>query len=189
HAISIDLSIDDYTEIQKRVPHLADLQPSRKYLMEDLYKVGGVEAVMKLLLDHGYLHGDCLTVTGKTLAENLAEVKPLARGQEIIMPFDQPKRKDGPLTILKGKLAPRGAVAKVSGVKVRHHEGPARVFDTEEEATAAVMRDEIKAGDVLVIRYVGPKGGPGMPEMLSISGILVGKGLGEKVALITDGRF
>lgn len=189
HAIDIDLSIDDFNEIQKRVPHLADLKPSGRYLMEDLYKVGGVEAVMKLLFEHGYLHGDCLTVTGKTLAENLEGVRSLAENQEIIMPFDNPKRKDGPLIILKGNLAPRGAVAKVSGVKVNHHEGPARVFNTEKEATEAVMRNEINEGDVLVIRYVGPKGGPGMPEMLSISAILVGKGLGEKVALLTDGRF
>src|SRR5699024_5355667 len=160
-----------------------------KYLMEDLYKVGGVEAVMKLLLEEGFLHGDCLTVTGKTLAENLADVPSLKDGQDIIMPLDKPKRADGPLIILKGNLAPRGAVAKMSGVKVTHHEGPAKVFNTEQEATEAVMNDEIKAGDVLVIRYVGPKGGPGMPEMLSISSILVGKGLGEKVALLTDGRF
>lgn len=189
HAIDIDLNIDDFNEIQKKIPHLADLKPSGKYLMEDLYKVGGVEAVMKLLLEEGYLHGDCLTVTGKTLAENLAEVPSLKDGQDIIMPLDQPKRADGPLIILKGNLAPRGAVAKMSGVKVTHHEGPAKVFNTEQEATEAVMNDKIKAGDVLVIRYVGPKGGPGMPEMLSISSILVGKGLGEKVALLTDGRF
>lgn len=189
HAIDIDLNIDDFNEIQKKIPHLADLKPSGKYLMEDLYKVGGVEAVMKLLLEEGYLHGDCLTVTGKTLAKNLAEVPSLKDGQDIIMPLDQPKRADGPLIILKGNLAPRGAVAKMSGVKVTHHEGPAKVFNTEQEATEAVMNDKIKAGDVLVIRYVGPKGGPGMPEMLSISSILVGKGLGEKVALLTDGRF
>ncbi|HLR42947.1 MAG TPA: dihydroxy-acid dehydratase [Pseudogracilibacillus sp.] len=189
HAIDIDLKIDDFNEIQKKIPHLADLKPSGKYLMEDLYKVGGVEAVMKLLLEEGFLHGDCLTVTGKTLAENLADVPSLKDGQDIIMPLDKPKRADGPLIILKGNLAPRGAVAKMSGVKVTHHEGPAKVFNTEQEATEAVMNDEIKAGDVLVIRYVGPKGGPGMPEMLSISSILVGKGLGEKVALLTDGRF
>ncbi len=189
HAIDVDLTIDEFNAIQKRVPHLADLKPSGKYMMEDLYKVGGVEGVMKLLLEKGLLHGDCLTVTGKTLAENLAEAAPLDADQDVIMPFDNPKRADGPLIVLKGNLAPSGAVAKVSGVKVKHHEGPARVFNTEEEATEAVMRDEVKAGDVLVIRYVGPKGGPGMPEMLSLSAILVGKGLGEKVALLTDGRF
>jgi len=189
NTIGVDLTIDDFNDIQKRVPHLADLKPSGKYVMEDLYNVGGVEAVMKMLLEHGYLHGDCLTVTGKTLAENLAEVEPLQEGQDVILPLDKPKRTDGPLIVLKGNLAPKGAVAKVSGVKVKHHEGPARVYNTEEEATQAVMNNEINEGDVLVIRHVGPKGGPGMPEMLSISSILVGKGLGEKVALLTDGRF
>src|SRR5690625_137221 len=144
---------------------------------------------MKMLLEEGFLHGDCLTVTGKTLAENLEDVAPLQEDQDIVMPLDKPKRKDGPLVILKGNLAPRGAVAKLSGVKVKTHEGPARVFNTEAEATEAVLNNEIKEGDVLVIRQVGPKGAPGMPEMLSISSILVGKGLGEKVALITDGRF
>lgn len=189
HAIEVDLTIDDFARIQKEVPHLADLKPSGKYVFQDLYKVGGVPAVMKLLLENGYLHGDCLTVTGKTLAENLKDVPDLAEGQQVIMPLDKPKRKDGPLIVLKGNLSPEGSVAKVSGVKVTRHTGPARVFDTEEAATKAVMNDEIKEGDVLVIRYVGPKGGPGMPEMLSISSILVGKGLGEKVALLTDGRF
>lgn len=189
HAIDVDLTIDDFNRIQKRVPHIADLKPSGKYVMENLYEVGGVEAVMKLLLEHGYLHGDCLTVTGKTVAENLASVDSLKEDQVVITPLDKPKRKDGPLVILKGNLAPRGAVAKLSGVKVKTHEGPARVFNTEAEATEAVLNNEIKEGDVLVIRQVGPKGAPGMPEMLSISSILVGKGLGEKVALITDGRF
>ncbi len=189
HAIDVDLTIDDFNRIQKSVPHLADLKPSGKYVMEDLYNVGGVEAVMKMLLENGYLHGDCLTVTGKTLAENLANAPDLKEGQDVIMPLDKPKRKDGPLIVLKGNLSPTGAVAKVSGVKVSHHEGPARVFDSEQEATDAVLADKINEGDVLVIRHVGPKGGPGMPEMLSISSILVGKGLGEKVALLTDGRF
>lgn len=189
HAIDIDLSIEEFNDVQKRVPHLADLKPSGKYLMEDLYKVGGVEGVMKMLLEEGFLHGDCMTVTGKTLAENLRNVAPLQEGQDIVMPLDKPKRADGPLIVLKGNLAPKGAVAKVSGVKVKHHEGPAKVFNTEAEATEAVMNNEVVAGDVLVIRYVGPKGGPGMPEMLSVSSILVGKGLGEKVALLTDGRF
>src|SRR5699024_9573868 len=168
---------------------IADLKPSGKYVMEDLYNAGGVEAVMKLLLEHGYLHGDCLTVTGKTLAENLADAPSLKEGQKVITPIDEPKRKDGPLIVLKGNLSPTGAVAKLSGVKVTHHEGPARVFNTEREATEAVMNNEINEGDVLIIRHVGPKGGPGMPEMLSISSILVGKGLGETVALLTDGRF
>lgn len=189
HAIEVDITIDDFNRIQEKTPHLADLKPSGKYVMQDLHRVGGVQAVMKLLYEAGYLHGDCLTVTGKTLAENLANAPSLLEGQDIIMPFDKPKREDGPLIVLKGNLAPRGAVAKVSGVKVSRHTGPARVFDTETEATAAVMNNQINEGDVLVIRYVGPKGGPGMPEMLSISSILVGKGLGEKVALLTDGRF
>ena len=189
HAIEIDLTMDDFDRIQKKTPHLADLRPSGKYVMEDLHHIGGVQAVMKMLLEAGYLHGDCMTVTGKTVAENLADAPDLKEGQKIIKPFDQALSVDGPLVILKGNLSPLGAVAKMSGVSVTTHTGPARVFDTEEEATEAVMRNEINEGDVLVIRYVGPKGGPGMPEMLSISGILVGKGLGEKVALLTDGRF
>lgn len=188
-AIGVDLTIDDFTRIQKKTPHIADLKPSGKYVMDDLHKIGGVQAVMKLLLEAGYLHGDCLTVTGKTVRENLEDAPDLKEGQKIITPLDKPLRKDGPLVILKGNLAPRGAVAKLSGVSVTKHTGPARVFNTEKEATEAVTNNEIKAGDVLVIRYVGPKGAPGMPEMLSISGILVGKGLGEKVALLTDGRF
>ncbi|WP_339227208.1 dihydroxy-acid dehydratase [Oceanobacillus sp. FSL K6-2867] len=189
HAAEVDLTIDDFNRMQEKVPHLADLKPSGRFVMQDLHRAGGVQAVMKLLLENGYLHEDCLTVTGKTIAENLADAPSLADGQEIIMPFENPKRKDGPLIVLKGNLSPTGAVAKVSGVKVTRHTGPARVFDTEKEATAAVMANEINDGDVLVIRYVGPKGGPGMPEMLSISSILVGKGMGESVALLTDGRF
>lgn len=189
HAANVDLTMDDFTRIQKRVPHIADLKPSGQYVMEDLYNVGGIPGVMKILLDADLLHGDCLTVTGKTIAENLAEYPDLEIGQKVITEIKDPKRPDGPLIILKGNLAPSGAVAKVSGVKVNRHTGPARVFNTEEEATQAVIDDKITEGDVLIIRYVGPKGGPGMPEMLSISGILVGKGLGEKVALLTDGRF
>lgn len=188
-AIDVDLTMDDFTRIQKKTPHIADLKPSGKYVMEDLHHIGGVQAVMKLLLDAGYLHGDCLTVTGKTVKENLTESPSLKEDQDIITPLDQPLSEDGPLVILKGNLAPSGAVAKVSGVSVKIHTGPARVFDTEKEATEAVTHNKINEGDVLVIRYVGPKGGPGMPEMLSISAILVGKGLGEKVALLTDGRF
>ncbi|KGX84284.1 dihydroxy-acid dehydratase [Pontibacillus marinus] len=189
HAIEVDLTMEDFNRIQEKTPHIADLKPSGKYVMQDLHKVGGVQAVMKLLYDNGYLHGDCLTVTGKTVAENLAEAPSLEEGQDIISSFDNPKREDGPLITLKGNLAPSGAVAKVSGVKVERHTGPARVFDTEKEATEAILNNSIQEGDVLVIRYVGPKGGPGMPEMLSISALLVGKGLGEKVALLTDGRF
>lgn len=189
HSIEVDLTMDDFNRIQKTTPHIADLKPSGQYVMEDLHKVGGIPAVLKLLHENGYLHGDCLTVTGKTMAENLADAPSLEKGQEIITSFENPKRADGPLVVLKGSLAPNGAVAKLSGVKVKTHTGPARVFNTEEEATEAVMNNEINEGDVLVIRYIGPKGGPGMPEMLSVSGILVGKGLGESVALLTDGRF
>ncbi len=189
HAIDVDLSIDDFNRMQEKVPHLADMKPSGKYVMQDLHNAGGVQAVMRLLHEEGYLHGDCLTVTGKTIAENLAEAPPLQDDQKVIMPFDNPKRADGPLIVLKGNLAPRGAVAKVSGVKISRHTGPARVFNTENEASAAISENKIAEGDVVVIRYVGPKGGPGMPEMLSISSLLVGKGLGEKVALLTDGRF
>jgi dihydroxy-acid dehydratase len=189
HAAKVDLTIDDFNRIQEKVPHLADLKPSGRYVMQDLYKAGGVQGVMKMLHREGYLHGDCMTVTGKTVAENLEEVDDLVEGQDVIMPFDNPKRADGPLIVLKGNLSPTGAVAKVSGVKVARHVGPARVFDNEKEASDAVLANEINEGDVLVIRYVGPKGGPGMPEMLSISSLLVGKGLGEKVALLTDGRF
>ncbi len=189
HAAEVDVTMDDFDRIQKNVPHIADLKPSGKYVMQDLHRVGGVQAVMKELWKAGYLHGGCMTVTGKTLAENLAEAPDLLEGQVVIMPFDNPKRKDGPLIVLKGNLSPNGAVAKMSGVKVKRHSGPARVFNNEKEATAAVMANEINDGDVLIIRYVGPKGGPGMPEMLSISAILVGKGMDEKVALLTDGRF
>lgn len=189
HAAEVDLTIDDFNRIQKKVPHLADLKPSGRFVMQDLHRVGGVQAVMKLLYENGYLHGDCLTVTGKTIAENLAEAPNLKENQQVIMPFDNPKREDGPLIVLKGNLSPTGAVAKVSGVKVKRHTGPARVFNTEKEATQAILDNKIKEGDVLVIRYVGPKGGPGMPEMLSVSSILVGKGMGESVALLTDGRF
>ena len=188
-AIDVDLTLEDFKRIQKKTPHIADLRPSGKFVMEDLHHVGGVQAVMKLLLDADLLHGDCLTVTGKTIRENLTESPDLKEGQEIITPLDQPLREDGPLVILEGNLAPEGSVAKVSGVSVTTHTGPARVYDTEEEATVAVKNNEINEGDVLVIRYVGPKGGPGMPEMLSLSAILVGKGLGEKIALLTDGRF
>ncbi|WP_101842518.1 dihydroxy-acid dehydratase [Halobacillus sp. Marseille-P3879] len=188
HTIDVDLSLDDFEYARKRVPHIADLRPSGKYVMADLHDIGGVPAVMKLLLDKGLLHGDCLTVTGKTISENLADQPSLFDDQEII-DFDNPKHATGPLVILKGNLAPEGAVAKISGLSVTHITGPARVFDKEEEATNAILNNEIKPGDVLVIRYAGPKGAPGMPEMLSASSILVGKGLGESVCLLTDGRF
>lgn len=187
HAADVDLTIEDFNDIQAKVPHLADLKPSGKYVFQDLYEVGGVPAVLKYLHENGYIHGDCLTVTGKTIAENLEEVEGLAEGQDVIMPLENPKRVDGPLIVLKGNLAPEGAVVKVSGLEVRRHEGPAKVFDTEEAAIEATLAGDIVDGDVVVVRYVGPKGGPGMPEMLSLSSIISGKGI--KVALITDGRF
>ncbi|WP_409288815.1 dihydroxy-acid dehydratase [Peribacillus sp. SCS-37] len=189
HSAEVDLSLDDFNRLQKKVPHIADLKPSGKYVMQDLHEAGGVSAVMKELLKAGLLNGDCLTVTGKTLAENLAEAESLREGQKVIFPVDTPLREEGPLVVLKGNLAPDGAVAKVSGLKVTNITGPAKVFDDEPSAADAILRGDIVAGDVVVIRYEGPKGGPGMPEMLSISGILVGKGLGESVALLTDGRF
>ncbi|MDR6226558.1 dihydroxy-acid dehydratase [Desmospora profundinema] len=189
HAVDVDLTMDDFERIRQRVPHIADLKPSGQYVMQDLYEAGGVPAVMKELLKAGLLHGDCLTVTGRTLAENLEQADSLREGQQVIRPLDHPFRKTGPLVVLEGNLAPEGAVAKVSGLKVTSLTGPAKVFDSEEAATEAILSDRIQPGDVVVIRYEGPKGGPGMPEMLSITGILVGKGLGEKVALITDGRF
>ncbi|MET3558490.1 dihydroxy-acid dehydratase [Streptococcus rupicaprae] len=189
HAANVDLTLEDFNDFQERVPHLADLKPSGQYVFQDLYEVGGVPAVMKYLLANGFLHGDRITCTGKTVAENLADFPDLTPGQKVIMPLDNPKRADGPLIILKGNLAPDGAVAKVSGVKVRNHTGPAKVFDSEEEAIEAVLNDDIVDGDVVVVRFVGPKGGPGMPEMLSLSSMIVGKGQGDKVALLTDGRF
>lgn len=189
HAANVELTLDDFNTFQEKVPHLADLKPSGRYVFQDLYEVGGVQAVMKYLYQNGFLHGDCLTCTGRTVAENLKNAPDLTPGQDVIMPLEQPKRADGPLIVLHGNLAPEGAVAKVSGVKVRRHVGPARVFDSEEAAVEAVLADDIVKGDVVVVRYVGPKGGPGMPEMLSLSSILVGKGQGESVALLTDGRF
>lgn len=189
HSVEVDLTLDDFERIRLRVPHLADLKPSGQYVMQDLNDIGGVSGVMKLLLAEGLLHGDCLTVTGKTLAENLAETAPLENDQEIIRPLNNPLKPNGPLVVLRGNLAPEGAVAKMSGMKIQQFSGPTKVYDSEDEATVAIMNDEIKEGDVVVIRYCGPKGGPGMPEMLSVTALIVGKGLGGKVALITDGRF
>lgn len=189
HSADVDLTLDDFEEIRLRVPHLADLKPSGQFVMQDLNDIGGVPGVMKLLLDEGLLHGDCLTVTGKTLAENLAEAAPLQADQTIIRPLDKPLKPNGPLVVLRGNLAPDGAVAKMSGMKKQSFAGPAKVYDSEAEATEAIMSNEIHKGDVVVIRYCGPKGGPGMPEMLSVTALIVGKGLGGEVALITDGRF
>lgn len=189
HSVQVDLTLDDFERIRLKVPHLADLKPSGKYVMQDLSDVGGVPGVMKLLLEQGLLHGDCMTVTGYTIAENLAAAQPLDPDQKVIRPFDQPLKPNGPLVVLRGNLAPDGAVAKMSGMKKHRFTGPARVYDSEEEATQAILHDEIGRGDVLVIRYTGPRGGPGMPEMLSVTALIVGKGLGGEVALITDGRF
>lgn len=189
YSADVDLSYDDFERIRLKVPHIADLKPSGKYVMQDLSNVGGVPAVMKVLLKAGLLHGDCLTVTGKTLAENLEAFPDLEKGQEIIRSLKDPFKPSGPLYVLKGNLAPEGAVCKMSGVKVKRMTGPAKVFDSEEAATEALMKDEVGEGDVIVIRFQGPKGGPGMPEMLSISAIVIGKGLGGKVSLLTDGRY
>ncbi|MFE4709392.1 dihydroxy-acid dehydratase [Paenibacillus sp. NPDC056722] len=189
HSVGVDLTYDDFERIRVKVPHLANLKPSGKYVMQDLNDIGGVSGVMKVLLERGLLHGDCLTVTGKTLAENLAEAAPLPKDQDIIRPFDEPLKADGPLVVLWGNLAPEGAIAKMSGMKKLRFTGPAKVYDSESEATDAILNDEIRKGDVVVIRYCGPKGGPGMPEMLSVTALIVGKGFGGDVALITDGRF
>ncbi len=189
NAVEVDLNYDDFERIRKNVPHLADLKPSGRFVMQDLSNVGGVPGVMKLLLRAGLLHGDCMTVTGKTLEDNLRDLPDLTQGQEVIRDMDHPLKKEGALYVLKGNLAPEGAVCKMSGVKIKKMRGPAKVFDSEEAAIEAVMADKIVEGDVIVIRYQGPKGGPGMPEMLSISAIIIGKGLGGKVSLLTDGRY
>ncbi|RME99075.1 MAG: dihydroxy-acid dehydratase, partial [Bacteroidetes bacterium] len=188
-AAQVPLSIDDFQRIADKTPYLADLKPSGKYVMEDLFHVGGVPAVMKMLLEAGFLHGHCLTVTGKTVAENLADVPSLKEGQDIIAPITQPIKASGHIRILYGNLAPEGAVAKITGKEGERFSGPARVFDDEASANAAIGQREIQAGEVIVIRYCGPKGGPGMPEMLKPTSALMGVGLGKAVALITDGRF
>ena len=188
-AVGVELGLDDFQRLSDRVPFLADLKPSGRYVMEDLHRVGGTPAVMKLLLEHGLLDGDCTTVTGRTVAENLAELPGLAEGQDVIRPIDDPIKASGHIQILYGNLAPQGAVAKITGKEGERFSGPARVFDREEAMLAALERAEIRAGDVVVIRYEGPQGGPGMPEMLTPTSALVGAGLGGQVALITDGRF
>ncbi|MCX8237418.1 MAG: dihydroxy-acid dehydratase [Akkermansiaceae bacterium] len=190
HTADVELSIDDFTEIGKRVPVLADLKPSGKYVMAELVKIGGLIPLMKTLLKEGLLHGDCLTVTGKTVAENLAN-SPLEfpEGQDVVRSMDNPVKKDSHLRILYGNLAPTGSVAKISGKEGLSFTGRARVFDSEEDAMSAILSGEIEAGDVIVIRLEGPKGGPGMREMLGPTAAVMGRGLGDKVALITDGRF
>ncbi len=189
HAAGVDWSIDDFERVRRRTPVLCDLKPSGRYLAVDLHRAGGIPAVMKVLLDAGLLHGDCITITGKTVAENLAEQPPLRADQDVIRPIADPMYAEGHLAILKGNLSPEGCVAKITGLKNPVITGPARVFDDEQSALAAIMAGKIVAGDVMVLRYLGPKGGPGMPEMLAPTGALIGQGLGESVGLITDGRF
>ncbi len=189
HAAGVEWTIDDFERVRKRTPVLCDLKPSGQYLAIDLHRAGGIPAVMKVLLDAGLLHGDCITITGKTVAQNLAEVPPLRADQDVIRPVSRPIYAQGHLAILKGNLSPEGCVAKITGLKNPVMTGPARVFDDEQSALAAIMAGKIKAGDVMVLRYLGPKGGPGMPEMLAPTGALIGQGLGESVGLVTDGRF
>lgn len=186
----VEWTLADFDRLGAKVPHLADLKPGGKYVMHDLHKVGGTPAVLRALLDAGFLHGDCLTVTGKTLAENLKETKSIySRQQDVVLPLDKPMHATGHIVVLHGNLAPDGAVAKVAGLKVRKITGPAKVFDCEEDCFEAIQARKIQAGDVVVIRGEGPVGGPGMREMLAVTAALVGQGLGEKIGLITDGRF
>jgi dihydroxy-acid dehydratase len=189
HAAGVEWTIDDFERVRRKVPVLCDLKPSGRYLAVDLHKAGGIPAVMKLLLEAGLLHGDCITITGKTVAQNLAEVPALRSDQDVIRPLGDPMYAEGHLAILRGNLAPQGCVAKITGLKNPVISGPARVFDDEQSALAAIMAKQIRPGDVMVLRYLGPKGGPGMPEMLAPTGALIGQGLGESVGLVTDGRF
>ena len=190
HSADVELTIDDFESIRKKIPLFCDLKPSGQYVAVDLHHAGGIPQVMKMMLNAGMIHGDCLTVTGKTVAENLKDIpdQPSAN-QNVILPIDRPKSIEGHLVVLKGNLCSEGAVAKVSGVKTRKISGPAKVFNSEEECLDAILEDQIVPGDIIVIRFEGPKGGPGMREMLAPTAAIVGKGLGDKVALITDGRF
>lgn len=188
-SVDVPLTIDDFQKVSDRVPLLADLKPSGKYVQEDIHKIGGIPAVMKLLLEKGFLKGDCLTCTGKTMEENLKDLPGLKEGQTIVQPLDNPIKKTGHIRILKGNLAPDGAVAKITGKEGNRFSGPAKVYDSEEDMLHALERKEIEKGDVIVIRYEGPKGGPGMPEMLTPTSAIMGAGLGKDVALMTDGRF
>jgi len=189
HAVDVELTLDDFVELGKVSPVVADLRPSGQYMMSELVAIGGIQPLMKRMLAAGMLHGDALTVTGKTLAENLENVPDYPEGQDVILPFDQPIKKDSHLVVLRGNLSPTGAVAKITGKEGLRFEGTARVYHGEEGALAGILNGEVKAGDVIVIRYEGPKGGPGMREMLSPTSAVMGKGLGKDVALITDGRF
>lgn len=188
-AVKVKLTINDFQTISDTTPFIADLKPSGKYVMEDLYNIGGVPGVMKMLLREGLLHGDCMTVTGKTVAENLAEVADLQEGQQIVKPLSQPIKETGHIQILYGNLATEGSVAKITGKEGEFFSGPAHVFDSEQELNDAIAAKQLKAGEVIVIRYCGPRGAPGMPEMLKPTSAIMGEGLGDKVALITDGRF
>ncbi len=188
-AVGVTLTIDDFQAVSERVPFLADLKPSGQYVMEDLHNVGGTPAVMKYLLENGLINGDCLTVTGKTIADNVARLPGLKAGQDVVHSLQSPIKSSGHIQILRGNLAPGGAVAKITGKEGERFMGPARVFDSEEDMLAALERKQIHKGDVIVIRYEGPKGGPGMPEMLTPTSAIMGAGLGKDVALITDGRF
>ncbi|MFN8935605.1 MAG: dihydroxy-acid dehydratase [Pseudomonadota bacterium] len=189
HAAGVEWTIDDFERVRRKVPVICDLKPSGRNLAIDLHRAGGIPAVMKALLDAGLLHGDCITITGKTVAENLRDVPPLRADQDVIRPVANPIYAQGHLAILKGNLSPEGSVAKITGLKNPVITGPARVFDDEQSALAAIMERRIQPGDVMVLRYLGPKGAPGMPEMLAPTGALIGQGLGESVGLITDGRF
>jgi dihydroxy-acid dehydratase len=189
HAVDVPLGIDDFQRVSDRVPFLADLKPSGKYVMEDLHNVGGTPAVMKYLLEQGLINGDCLTVTGKTVAENLQDLPGLSAGQDVFHALSDPIKESGHIQILKGNLAPGGSVAKITGKEGLHFRGPAKVFDAEEAMLEALEQGRIVKGDVVVIRYEGPKGGPGMPEMLTPTSAIMGAGLGKDVALLTDGRF
>jgi dihydroxy-acid dehydratase len=189
HAIGVKLNLDDFTKIGKKVPVLGDLRPSGKYMMSELVKIGGIQPLMKILLDAGMLYGNCLTVTGKTLRENLKKVKSYPASQKIIKPLNDPIKKDSHLVVLYGNLAPEGAVAKISGKEGLVFEGKAIVFNSEEIAMKAILEGKVKKGHVIVIRYEGPVGGPGMREMLGPTSAIMGKGLGKDIALITDGRF
>ncbi len=188
--MNLGLTIDDFEAIRQKVPHFCDLKPSGQFVTVDLHHAGGIPQVMKMLLNKGLLHGDCMTVTGKTIAENLKDIPDQpGSDQKVILPVETPLSPEGHLVILKGNISPEGSVAKVSGIKSRRVEGPARVFNSEEDCLDAIITDKINEGDIIVIRYEGPKGGPGMREMLAPTSAIVGKGLGDKVGLITDGRF
>lgn len=189
HAVDVELTLDDFIELGKVSPVVADLRPSGQYMMSELVAIGGIQPLMKRMLAAGMLHGDVMTVTGKTLAENLENVADYPEGQDVILPFDRPVKKDSHLVVLRGNLSPTGAVAKITGKEGLRFEGTARVYHGEEGALAGILNGEVEAGDVIVIRYEGPKGGPGMREMLSPTSAVMGKGLGKDVALITDGRF